>query len=138
MRSRFIDVIESEQLRGRAPAVVLDAAILLEAGWGDLCDRIVFVEASWPVRLARVARSRGWSAEALRAREDAQWSCERKKAAADVVLTNDDHDGPDKKIDWFFGFLASGQKVGTSLPEGVTIASQPETHEPWDCSTCLT
>ena len=71
---------------GLAPAVVLDAAILLEAGWDDLCDRIVFVEASWPVRLARVSRSRGWSAEVLRAREAAQWSCESKKAMAHVVL----------------------------------------------------
>jgi hypothetical protein len=74
-----------------------------------------------------VARGRGWSAEVLRAREGAQWSCESKKAAADVVLTNDDPDGLDQKIDWFFGFLASGQKVGPSLPEGVTIASEPGT-----------
>jgi dephospho-CoA kinase len=135
MKSRFIDVIESERRRGLAPAVVLDAAILLEAGWDDLCDRIVFVDASWPVRLARVSRSRGWTAETLRAREASQWPCETKKSMAHVVLPNDDPDGLDQKVDWLFEFLAAGQTESALLPEGVTIVSEPETYEPWDCAT---
>jgi dephospho-CoA kinase len=135
MRSRFIEVIESERRRGVAPAVVLDAAILLEAGWDDLCDRIVFVDASWPVRLARVSHSRGWSAEVLRARDAAQWPCERKKAMAHVVLTNGDPERLDGKVDWLFRFLAAGQTGKDSLPEGVTVIPEPESYEPWDCAT---
>jgi len=135
MRSRFIEVIERERRRGVAPAVVLDAAILLEAGWEDLCDRIVFVDASWPVRLSRVARSRGWSAEVLRARDAAQWSCESKKAMAHVVLTNDDPEGLDGKVDWLFRFLAAGQTEKDSLPEGVSVIPEPESYEPCDCAT---
>ena len=121
-----------------APAVVLDAAILLEAGWDDLCDLIVFVDSSWPVRLARVSGSRGWTAEVLRAREAAQWPCESKKAMAHVVLGNDDPEGLDQKIDWLFTFLAAAQTESASLPEGVTVVSEPETYEPWDCATFRT
>ncbi len=68
--------------------VVLDAPTLLEAGWGELADRLVCVDAPLPVRLARVA-SRGWSDADLAAREAAQWPADRKRAAADAVLAND-------------------------------------------------
>ena len=47
--------------RGQARAVVLDAAILLEAGWNTLCDRIVFVDAPRDQRLARLSAARGWT-----------------------------------------------------------------------------
>ena len=63
------------------PAIVLDAAVLLEAGWDDLCDRVVFVEAPRAERLRRVSASRGWSAEALTARERSQWPAEAKRNA---------------------------------------------------------
>ncbi len=118
--------------------MVLDAAILLEAGWDELCDLIVFVEASWPVRLARVSRSRGWSAEVLRTREGAQWSCERKRAAAHVVLRNDDLQRLDEKVDWLFRLLAAGQSEHASLPEGVTVISEPEPRKSLACATSWT
>jgi dephospho-CoA kinase len=110
MRSRFIDVIERERRRGLAPAVILDAAILLEAGWDDLCDCIVFVDASDPVRLARVSRGRGWTAETLRAREASQWPCETKKSMAHVVLPNEDSDGIAKNVDRLFSILLKTSK----------------------------
>ena len=68
--------------------VVLDAAILLEAGWNDVCDRLVYVEAPSSVRLRRVAEQRGWSAEELQAREEAQLPLTAKAARADHVLVN--------------------------------------------------
>src|SRR4051812_44155490 len=42
--------------------IVLDAAVLLEAGWNSLCDGIVYVHAPRDVRLQRLAQQRGWSA----------------------------------------------------------------------------
>jgi dephospho-CoA kinase len=68
--------------------VVLDAAVLLEAGWRTLCDRVIFVEASDEQRLERVAASRGWSSDQLRAREESQFSLERKRKEADDVVDN--------------------------------------------------
>jgi dephospho-CoA kinase len=66
---------------------VLDAPVLLEAGWATLCDVVVMVEAAQGVRLARAAK-RGWSAAEFAQREAAQWPVERKRQEADVVIDN--------------------------------------------------
>ena len=66
---------------------VLDAPLLLEAGWDKLCDRLVFVEAPREVRLSR-ALGRGWSKEDFAAREEAQESLDSKRQRADVVVDN--------------------------------------------------
>jgi dephospho-CoA kinase len=68
-------------------AVILDAPLLLEAGWRPLCDLVIFVDVDRDIRLAR-AKSRGWSADEFARREAAQWPVERKRAAADIVLAN--------------------------------------------------
>jgi dephospho-CoA kinase len=92
MRSWFLAVIERERsTRGKAERyVVLDAAILLEAGWDDLCDLIVFVDAPREERMRRVQEQRGWSRAMFEARECAQWSNGEKRRRADVVINNDD------------------------------------------------
>jgi dephospho-CoA kinase len=68
--------------------VVLDAAVMLEAGWEGVCDRLVFVDAPRERRLGRVAGQRGWSAADLEARERAQLPLTEKAARADHVLDN--------------------------------------------------
>ncbi|MCS6977590.1 MAG: dephospho-CoA kinase [Gemmatales bacterium] len=68
--------------------VVLDAAILLETGWGRWCDRIVFVDAPREVRLARLAVSRGWTEKEVDAREQAQLPLDAKKAQAHEIVEN--------------------------------------------------
>jgi dephospho-CoA kinase len=66
---------------------VLDAALLLEAGIGDWCDVIVFVDVPRAVRERRV-RSRGWTPAELRRRERCQWPVSRKRKMADYVVDN--------------------------------------------------
>jgi dephospho-CoA kinase len=68
-------------------AVVLDAPLLLEAGWGPLCDLVVMVEADRDVRVAR-AEERGWSAAEFSRREAAQWPVAEKRRAAHATLVN--------------------------------------------------
>jgi dephospho-CoA kinase len=78
-----------EAIRGAtAPLVVLDAAVMLEAGWDGVCDRLVFVDAPREARLARVAARRGWSAEELEGREAAQLTLTEKRSRADHVIDN--------------------------------------------------
>jgi dephospho-CoA kinase len=82
--------LESQRDRFAAenrPAVVLDAPLLLEAGWQSICDLVLFVDAAQPVRLER-ARQRGWSEVEFLDREAAQWPIERKRLLADVTLDN--------------------------------------------------
>jgi dephospho-CoA kinase len=77
-----------EELRlAKCPAAVLDAALVLEAGWDRLCDQIVFVDVPQEQRLAR-ARSRGWDAGELARREATQLPLEEKKLRATVSLDN--------------------------------------------------
>jgi dephospho-CoA kinase len=68
--------------------IVLDAAIMLEAGWNKVCDRLVFVDASREIRLERLAAQRGWNAEEVAARERAQMSLALKRERADEVVAN--------------------------------------------------
>jgi len=85
---RLTQQIAAAQNRPEIELVVLDAALLLEAGWSSLCDRVIFVDASDEQRLSRVEQSRGWSPAQLRAREESQFSLERKRREADDVVDN--------------------------------------------------
>lgn len=76
-----------EAARQGATVAVLDAPVLLKAGWDRFCDRIVFVDSPREQRLAR-ARERGWSEEQFTEREAAQESLDFKAARADVTIDN--------------------------------------------------
>jgi dephospho-CoA kinase len=69
-------------------AVVLDAPLLLEAGWGPMCDLVVMVDSPRELRLAR-ARGRGWSDEDFTRREAAQWLVEDKRRGSSLLIEND-------------------------------------------------
>jgi len=69
------------------PVVVLDAALLFEAGWDKLCDKILFVDAPRDIRLER-AVARGWSTQQFAARETAQLPVEEKRSRSHIVIRN--------------------------------------------------
>ncbi len=81
--------IEAAQANPEAEFVVLDAAVLLEAGWGEMVDKIVFVDAPRELRVGRLATRSGWRDSDLAARESAQWSADEKKSRADAIVVND-------------------------------------------------
>jgi dephospho-CoA kinase len=87
VRERFLLRIEQLRREGTCLAVVIDAPLLLEAGWGPLCDLIVYVDADLDTRLGR-ARRRGWPEREFSARERAQMPVEEKRARADIVIDN--------------------------------------------------
>ena len=68
--------------------VVMDAAVMLEAGWNNVCDWIVYVHAPRAVRLKRLADQRGWDEKEVAARERAQMSLTEKASRADFVVDN--------------------------------------------------
>ncbi|MDF1746905.1 MAG: dephospho-CoA kinase, partial [Gimesia sp.] len=74
--------LEQEILSARATkkvdAILIDAAIILEAGWKDLCDLIVFIECPFEQRLKRVIQNRGWSSAELEKREKQQYPLSEK------------------------------------------------------------
>lgn len=80
------------ELIGAAPAgsvVVQDVPLLVETGLADGFDLVVVVEAPPRLRIERLARDRGMTAQEVGARMAAQASDEQRRAVADVVLVND-------------------------------------------------
>lgn len=69
------------------PAVVLDAPLLLEAGWGPICDLVLMIDSPPELRLER-AKSRGWTEAEFDRREASQWSTDEKRRLADIVIPN--------------------------------------------------
>jgi dephospho-CoA kinase len=77
-----------ELLAGRGQQVfVIDAPLLLEAGWDTSCDTIVMVDTPEEHR-RKYAKKRGWPAEELDRREAAQMPLDKKRHRADVVIDN--------------------------------------------------
>jgi dephospho-CoA kinase len=70
-----------------AEVVVLDAALLIETGWDQWCEKVVFVDTPLEMRRER-AKARGWDEEDFAAREGVQESLDRKRARADVIIDN--------------------------------------------------
>jgi dephospho-CoA kinase len=84
---RLREQIEQLAATGRYQALVLDAPVMLKAGWHTLCKPIVFVDAPREVRLAR-AKARGWTEADFTAREAAQESLDVKRRHADAIIDN--------------------------------------------------
>jgi dephospho-CoA kinase len=85
---RLREQIAQAQADPAVAFVVLDAAVMLEAGWESACEVLVYVHAPRATRLRRVAGQRGWSAAEAAARERAQLPLTEKAARADVALDN--------------------------------------------------
>jgi dephospho-CoA kinase len=85
---RLREEVAAAQADPQVALVVLDAAIMLEAGWNRWCDKLVYVHAPRAVRLQRLAAQRGWTEKEVAARERAQMPLSEKISRADVVLDN--------------------------------------------------
>jgi len=68
-------------------AAVIDAPLLLEAGWESLCDYLVFVETPRSERLGR-ASLRNWSEEEFAKREALQMPISEKHRRSSHILDN--------------------------------------------------
>lgn len=72
-----------------APYTLKEAALLFEAGSYKQLDKIIVVTAPKDVRIERVMKRDGVTAEQVEARMDHQWSEEQKVALADYIIAND-------------------------------------------------
>ncbi|MBI2847261.1 MAG: dephospho-CoA kinase [Chloroflexi bacterium] len=79
-----------EALRGDGvQVVVLEAAILIEAGWTSLVDEVWVVVASEAEIVRRLGARSGLSEEEVKARLRSQFSDEERRKHADVLIEND-------------------------------------------------
>ena len=90
IEKRLRQEIECAQQDPTAKFIILDAAVMLEAGWNDVCDKLVFVDVSREVRLSRVQAQRGWNDTELANREAVQMPTDRKKSLSDAIIDNNE------------------------------------------------
>ena len=68
--------------------LVMDAAVLLEAGWEDLADETWVVTVDPDIAVARATKRDGLDEAAVRKRIASQLSNAERSARADVVIDN--------------------------------------------------
>jgi dephospho-CoA kinase len=87
IRETFLKRI-AEAKAAKKQAVLLDAAVLFEAGWNDLCHAIVYIDVPRGERLSRLQTGRGWDEAEVERREASQVSLETKRNRAQFVIDN--------------------------------------------------
>ena len=80
--------LEAQRARGTQVAV-LEAALLLDAGWDDLADEVWVTVAPPEVAAARTAKRSGLSLEEVLSRIKAQMSHEERAARSQVIIDTD-------------------------------------------------
>jgi dephospho-CoA kinase len=88
IRRRITDAVGRAQVDPAVPAAVVDAAVLLEAGWDDLCTHLVFIDADEPTRARRATAARGWDPATWSAREESQISLDKKRRRCHYAVAN--------------------------------------------------
>ena len=88
IRAMATDEIASVRAAGEVDVVVLEAAVLFEAGWQDLVDEVWVTAVERDAAIERAVARSGLAPEQVEARIDAQLTNEERKAGARVVIDN--------------------------------------------------
>ena len=107
MRNRALDLAEEAGKKGLH--AVINAALLEQMGFVPFCDLIVLVAASYEKRLERAVLRDGMSAEAFRARSDAQkdigMSLFSSGKRVVTIMNDEDEDNLRRQADYFISSL---------------------------------
>ena len=85
---RTEELIAQYSISRHTKAIVLDMPLLVEVGWADRCDRVIFVECDRKRRVGR-ARAKGLlNDREIEIRENSQISLDNKARLADNIVDN--------------------------------------------------
>jgi dephospho-CoA kinase len=99
--------IAAAQRRTDVDFIVIDAALLVEAGQQDLCDVLVFVDADPAERARRIQGYRHWKEGELQRRESFQQPLVAKRDLAQHVIANNGSlDDLEREVDALVARLA--------------------------------
>ena len=73
---------------GTRKAIVLDMPLLIEVGWAQRCDELVFVECNEELRLARAKKAGFLDENRIKIREKFQFSLDSKRKLTDNTIEN--------------------------------------------------
>ena len=80
-------LIEQYNRQKQVKAIVLDMPLLVEVGWAERCDRLIFVDCRQKLRIDR-AKKMGFDENQLKIRENFQISLDNKADLADNMIEN--------------------------------------------------
>lgn len=101
-------LIEKYQSDSSVKAVVLDIPLLMEVGWENRCDKLVFVACDEKIRFKRAAQRGNLDENLLKKREKFQISLDKKQKIAHYTLcNNEDLSELNKQISEIFPALIS-------------------------------
>jgi dephospho-CoA kinase len=86
--AKEIATVRAKPGKEHPPLIVLEAAILLEAGWDKLCDAVWTVEAPVELSTSRLMARNNLSLEQAQSRMSAQITNEERAARAHKVIKN--------------------------------------------------
>jgi dephospho-CoA kinase len=89
MFDRMAELIAAQRARAGMPAIVIEAAVLIEANWTPLVDYVWVVVASEAMVIDRLAKQRHLAVDQVQARLSAQLSTAERVKHAHVVIRND-------------------------------------------------
>ena len=97
--ARVERLIEQYDGENQVKAIVLDMPLLMEVGWAQRCDRLIFVDCRRELRVDRAKKIGIISKNQLKIRENFQISLDSKAAIADnTVDNNSDFSGLAKQV----------------------------------------
>ena len=79
--------IEQYDRQDQIKAIVLDMPLLVEVGWAERCDRLIYVDCSQKIRGERVKKA-GLDKNQLKIRENFQISLDKKAHLTDNTIEN--------------------------------------------------
>jgi dephospho-CoA kinase len=88
IRALIIDEVKQIRSQDKDAIIVLEAAVLLEAKWQDLCDEVWVVVTPVETAVERMKSRNGLSEEAAMSRINAQMSNKERIDASDVKIEN--------------------------------------------------
>jgi dephospho-CoA kinase len=102
------ELIDRYQADPAAAAIVLDMPLLLEVGWENRCDILVFVDCDWGKRLERTLKKGKLDEIQLKKREKFQISLDKKKQIAHYrVYNNSDESDSTEQVAQLFSSITN-------------------------------
>ncbi len=85
---RAEELIRQYNSQNKVKAIVLDMPLLVEVGWEKRCDKLIFVECNWQLRVERAKKMGFFDENQLKIRENFQISLDNKANLTDNTIDN--------------------------------------------------
>jgi dephospho-CoA kinase len=110
---RVEEQIRQYNRQNQVKAIVLDMPLLVEVGWEKRCDKLIFVECNWQLRVERAKKMGFFDENQLKIRENFQISLDNKTNLADNIINNNSgFSALAKQVVNTFSYIVDSGEVG--------------------------